>query len=175
MQPDQVTCCARALAGDARRQAIVKTPLKIRPATEADVETLFDIRCSVTENFQSRAELESIGICTESVKEMIISGDYFTVVVEKDQNPIGFAMARISEGYVFACFVRPDHEGQGAGKLLLKAVEDDLFRVGIKQAWLSTDSNQEFRAYGFYRHLGWVDAGYQEDGEIKLVKDLKNA
>ena len=146
--------------------------MRLRPAATSDVETLFDIRCSVTQNHESRAELKAMGIDCESVCDMIESGDYCTLIAEIDERPAGFAMARISEGYLFACFVREEFEGQGVGKRLLSAVEEILLQAGRQQAWLSTDANPEFRAFGFYRHLGWTRAGDLENGEIRLVKKL---
>ena len=103
---------------------------------------------------------------------MLADPDHFAIIAERDGQPIGFAMAQYSEGYVFACFVRPEGEGRGVGKRLLKSVEAKLREAGVSRAWLSTDANPDFRARGFYRHLGWVDAGCLENGEIKLVKDL---
>jgi hypothetical protein len=62
-----------------------------------------DKKTTATENSQSREELAVLGATVESVKEMVASGDYIAAVAEKDGQPVGFAMARISEGYVFAC------------------------------------------------------------------------
>ena len=149
--------------------------MKLRSASVSDVETLFDIRCSVTENHQSREELASLGVTVASVKAMIESGDYVTTIADKDEQPVGFTMAQISEGYIFACFVRPESEGQGIGRALMDAAEEGLRRAGVKQAWLSTGPEQEFRAIGFYRHLGWADNGYLEDGQIRFTKTLQNA
>lgn len=148
-------------------------PMNLRTATPTDVETLFEIRCSVNENFQSRSELQSIGVDTASVSDMLASEDYFSIIAESKDKAVGFAMAQISEAYVFACFVRPEFEGQGAGRRLLEAVETKLAEAGVKQAWLSTDANPAYRARGFYRRLGWREAGQADDGEIRLVKDLR--
>lgn len=149
--------------------------MKLRCASVRDVETLFDIRCSVTENHQSREELALLGITVESVKEMIEGGDYVTTIAEKDEQPVGFTMAQISDGYLFACFVRPGFEGQRIGRALMDAAEEGLRRAGVKQAWLSTGPEHDLRAIGFYRHLGWTDDGYLDDGQIRFTKTLQNA
>ncbi|APX93773.1 hypothetical protein BWR19_12950 [Halomonas sp. 1513] len=146
--------------------------MNLRPATTADIETLFDIRCSVTENHQSRDELAGLGITVESVGEMVASDDYVTTIAEVECQAVGFSMAQVSEGYVFACFVRPGFHGQGVGGALMRAAEEGLRRAGVKQAWLSTSEDEGFRAPGFYRHLGWVDSGYLEDGQIRFTKVL---
>lgn len=146
--------------------------MTLRDARVDDVEALFDIRCSVTENHQSRDELAGLGITVESVGEMVASGDYVTTIAEIGGQPVGFSMAQISEGYVFACFVRPGCHGQGVGGALMKAAEEGLRRAGVKEAWLSTGEEERFRAPGFYRHLGWVDNGHLEDGQIRFTKRL---
>lgn len=146
--------------------------MNLRPATIADIETLFGIRCSVTENHQSRNELAELGITVESVGAMVESGDYVTTMAEVDGQVVGFSMAQISECYVFACFVRPGFHGQGVGGALMKAAAEGLRGAGIKCVWLSTSEEEHFRAPGFYRHLGWVDSGYLEDGQIRFTKML---
>ena len=99
--------------------------IDLRAATPGDVETLFDIRCSVIENHQSRGELAAIGVTPDSVRRMIESGDYLSTIAAVDGRDV-ITMARISEGYVFACFVRPDCEARGVGKALMLAMDEDF-------------------------------------------------
>ena len=146
--------------------------MKLRQATIRDVASLFDIRCSVRENYQSREELMRLGITEESVGRMIAGGDYVTTISEHAGQAVGFTMAQISEGYIFACFVRPGFEGRGFGRALLQAAESGLRRAGVTRAWLSTGGEEDLRAAGFYRHLGWKDDGYLDDGQIRFVKNL---
>lgn len=148
--------------------------MKLRPALSNDVEILFDIRCSVVENYQSREELASLGITNQSIKEMIEGGDYITTIVEEDGQPVGFSMAQISEGYVFACFVKPEFEGKGFGRALMDATEEGLRRGGVQKAWLSTGPESELRAAGFYVNLGWYQDGYLDDGQVVFRKALIN-
>lgn len=150
--------------------------MKLRSACGIDTETLFDIRCSVVENYQSREELVELGITTQSVKEMIEEGDYITTIVEEEGQAVGFSMAQVSEKYVFACFVRPEFEGNGFGRALMSSIEKGLRKEGVQKAWLSTGPEQELRAPGFYMHLGWYKDGYLDDGQIifrKILIDTK--
>lgn len=146
--------------------------IHIRPATPEDVAAIFGVRCSVSENHMSLEELGALDITPETVREMISGGGYIVPVALVDEKIAGFAMAEISEGYVFALFVRPDQEGKGLGRALMQIVESGLAKHGIQEAWLATGSEPGIRAPGFYRHLGWVDSGFMDDGQLKFCKTL---
>ncbi len=146
--------------------------MKLRAATIYDVDALFDIRCSVVENHQSREELAALGITVETVAEMIEGGDYVTTVAEVQGRLVAFTMAQISQAYVFACFIRPEYEGKGIGKVLMNAAEGGLRRAGVSEAWLSTGADPDLRAIGFYRYLGWRESGFLDDGQIIFKKKL---
>ena len=141
----------------------------IRVASEADVESLFDIRTSVLENHQSRADLARVGVTPDSVAQMLHSSFRAWIASERKQD-VAFSMADASEATVFAMFVRPAFEGRGLGRILMKRAEDWLFKQGCVEIWLLTDANRDVRANGFYRHLGWDDAGIQQDGQVKFTK-----
>jgi GNAT superfamily N-acetyltransferase len=145
----------------------------IREATAADVEMLFDIRCSVTENHMSRKQLARANISSASLERMITGGDYVTPVVEAGGQAVAFAMAQVSRGYLFALFVRPGHEKKGFGKTALQAAEAGLRERGVRFAWLSTGQDESLRAHGFYRHLGWTQTGFMSDGQAKYEKALE--
>lgn len=151
-----------------------KHEMILRKVTAGDVDTLFDIRCSVVENFQSKEELAELGITRETITEMICDGNYVAYLAEVDNIPVGFTMAEISEGYVFACFVRPAYERKGVGRALMEKTEAELRHLGVTQAWLSTGSDENLRAIGFYSRLGWKRTGFLEDGQIRFEKNLIN-
>lgn len=145
---------------------------QIRPATSEDVTAIFDVRCSVRENHMSREELAALDITPKTVREMITGGDYIVPVALIGEKIVGFAMAQISESYVFALFVRPEHEGKGLGRALMHEVESGLVEHGVTEASLCTGSEEGIRAPGFYRHLGWVNSGFMDDGQLKFCKTL---
>lgn len=146
--------------------------IQIRPATPEDVAAIFDVRCSVRENHMSRDELAALDITPETVREMITGGDYIVPVALIGGAIAGFAMSQISEGDVFALFVCSEHEGKGLGRALMREVESGLKEHGVADAWLFTGAEEGIRAPGFYRHLGWVESGLMEDGQIKFCKPL---
>lgn len=143
--------------------------MKIREARNPDIETLFEIRTSVRENYQSREEIAALGITPTTVAQMLKT-DCRAWIAELDNRPIGFAIANATQATIFGLFVLPNFEGRGAGRALLQAAENWLRSRGNDEIWLTTGNDPNLRAYGFYLHLGWTIAGLQEDGEVKLVK-----
>ncbi len=149
----------------------------IRIAQFDDIETLFDIRTSVTENHQSREEIAALGITPDSVAEMLET-DCCAWIADLDQMPIGFSIANKTDRTIFGIFVRPNYEGQGAGRCLMQAAEDWLWAAGAQEIWLVTGNDPKLRAYGFYLHLGWIAAGMETEGpfmgEMKFIKKLEH-
>ncbi|MEM0981052.1 MAG: GNAT family N-acetyltransferase [Cyanobacteria bacterium P01_H01_bin.58] len=149
----------------------------IRVAQLDDIETLFAIRTSVTENYQSREEIAALGITPTSVAEMLQT-DCRAWVAEMGNQPIGFVIANKTEQTIFGVFVRPTSENQGVGRKLMQAAENWLWEAGIAEIWLVTGNDPALRAYGFYLHLGWTPVGIQTDGpfagEMKFIKKQMN-
>lgn len=150
--------------------------MNIRIAQENDIDTLFEIRTSVVENYQSRQEIAELGITPESVIKMLET-DCCAWVAEIDNRPIGFSIANATEQTIFGIFVLPAFEGQGAGRALMQAAENWLWSRGMEEIWLVTGNNPGLRAYGFYLHLDWIPVGVESDGdfigEMKFVKRRK--
>lgn len=143
--------------------------MKIREACSEDVETLFEIRTSVSENYMSREELASEGITPETVVQMLQT-DYKAWVAEIEEQLIGFSMVHTPEKTIFAMFISPDFQGRGVGRLLMKKAENWLWMQGAEEIWLLTTNNPNFRSYGFYLHLGWTPTDVQPDRQIKFIK-----
>ncbi|WP_316431397.1 hypothetical protein [Leptolyngbya sp. NK1-12] len=70
--------------------------MNIRVAELDDTETLFEIRTSVIENYQSREEIAALGITPESVAQMLET-DCCAWIAEIDEQPIGFSIANATE------------------------------------------------------------------------------
>ncbi|OLP18526.1 GNAT family N-acetyltransferase [Leptolyngbya sp. 'hensonii'] len=147
--------------------------MKIRTAQREDIETLFDIRTSVVENFQSREEIAELGITPASVAKMLET-DCCAWVAEIGDRAMGFSIANATEKTIFGIFILPNFEGQGAGRALMQVAENWLWSKGIEEIWLVTGNDPRLRAYGFYLHLGWIPVGIESDGdfrgEMKFVK-----
>ena len=140
--------------------------INIRPAQVTDVVSIFDIRTSVTENHLSREELKQMGITEEVVSDMIQTSLCTWVAIENEK-VIGFSMILPDEGCLFAAFVLPEYEGKGAGRRLVTAAEQELFKQH-ETAWLETDKRS--RAAKFYIQLGWGNKTEISDTDIRLEK-----
>lgn len=140
--------------------------INIRQALVSDVDSIFEVRTSVIENHLSREEMRQMGI-TESIVADLIHKSSCTWVAVENEKIIGFSMILPDEGCLFAAFVLPEYESKGAGRRLVMAAEQELFKHH-DIAWLETDKNS--RAAKFYRHLGWGNETYINDVDIRLEK-----
>lgn len=143
--------------------------MDIREAQLEDIATLFKIRTSVVENYLSRQEVADLDITPATVATMLQT-DCCAWVAQIDRELIGFTIADIAHGTIFALFVLPAYEGQGAGRALIEKAEQWLRSLGFSEIWLLTGNNPNLRAYGFYQHLGWIPDEVQPDGLIKFIK-----
>lgn len=140
--------------------------MNIRKAQLTDIETLFKIRTSVVENYQSREEIAELGITPESVAQML-QADCCAWIAEIDGKPIAFSIANATEKTIVGVFVLPSFEKRGAGRGLMEKAENWLFSQDIEEIWLLTGNDSKLRAYGFYLHLGWTPIGVISDGEME--------
>lgn len=143
--------------------------MPIRIARPADVPSLFDVRTSVRENYQSVEDLARVGVTPETVATML-DGEGRGWVAEENGKIVAFSMADAAQATVFAMFVQPGYEGKGLGRALMDEAEQWLFARGCDEIWLLTDRNPSVRANGFYQHLGWRNDGVQEDGQVRYTK-----
>ncbi|MDI9768158.1 GNAT family N-acetyltransferase [Pantoea dispersa] len=140
--------------------------INIRTAKAADVDAIFYVRTSVTENHLSREEMQRIGI-TENVVADLIEKSCCAWVATDNEKIIGFSMILPDEGCLFAAFVLPEYEGRGIGRRLVEIAEKELFRHH-EIAWLETD--KQSRAAKFYIQLGWGNKIDINDTDIRLEK-----
>lgn len=138
----------------------------VRIANEADISTIFNIRTRVKENHLSHDQLTAMGITPESIREAITQAPC-AWIAEIGGVPVGFSMADIEDGCVFAAFVLPEFEGQGLGRLLMEKAEAFLFQRH-PLIWLETA--EASRASGFYRKLGWLAVATLPEGDVRFEK-----
>ncbi|RWU23076.1 GNAT family N-acetyltransferase [Pseudomonas alkylphenolica] len=140
----------------------------LRLASPSDIELLFDIRTSVTQNHLSREQLHEMGITADALRDAMHKAPC-AWIAEWQQEAAGFVMVDHDEGELFALFVRPQHEGKGIGQLLLHQAEAALFQRH-EVIYLITDGDETIRANGFYRRLGWTVSGAVDARDVRFEK-----
>lgn len=140
----------------------------IREAACEDIPALFDIRLSVVENAMTLRELEAAGVTPVSV-DAALQSDSRAWLAEVDGEPVGFCMANLDDGCLFALFIRPGFEGRGLGRELIAKAESLLFKRH-ETIWLTTGSNPDLRAHAFYQQHDWEAGGFADDGQVRYVK-----
>jgi ribosomal protein S18 acetylase RimI-like enzyme len=88
---------------------------------------------------------------------------------------VGFSMGDKDIGEMLVVAVLPEYEKRGIGKLLMELIQNWLFSHGHEEIWLLENPDPNIRAYGFYRKLGWVPAGFHQSGHqiLKLYKSSR--
>src|SRR6185369_10246940 len=135
----------------------------IREATRDDLDDLQRIRGLVRENRLSYA------IPDERVLAAIETRGRGWVA-EHDGEMVGFSMADLEDGSIWALFLLPEWEGRGLGRALLDRAVAWLEQQECPRVWLSTAPGT--RAEGFYARLGWERVGMTEGGEVRFERQL---
>lgn len=143
--------------------------MEIRSAGRSDAGAMMEIRRTVRENAISAARLAILGITEQSIGDMLASS-HAGFCAEEEGEVIGFSMAELETGWVFALFVHPKFEGRGAGRALLAAAVNSLRATGHRRAVLSTDPGT--RAFRFYDRAGWRYSGTNDLGEAIFELDI---
>jgi GNAT superfamily N-acetyltransferase len=134
---------------------------RIREAVADDIAPMHAIRMAVREN-----RLADPGWLTPAMYRACLAdtGVANTWVSESDGVMTGFCAVRIAERDIWALFVDPDREGQGAGRALLDTATRWMFGRGIAAIELST--TPDTRADRFYRDAGWQRGELTAKGEV---------
>lgn len=135
--------------------------VRIRPAVAADIPGMMQVRISVREN-----TLSDPGRITEADYTDYLFERGRGWVAESGGAILGFAVADLQEGNVWALFVHPDAEGRGLGRRLHDGMLNWYFGRSEKTLWLSTAPGT--RAEGFYRAAGWQVVGWHGKDELRL-------
>ena len=128
----------------------------LREIVTADIPTLFRLRVQTWHNPHGAEELTRLGITPDSVAHLLAT-THRGWIAEVENAPVGFVMGNRATGEMWVIAVLAAFETQGIGRALLAKVESWLFACGHHSLWLTTDPDENYRAVGFYRHLGWQD------------------
>lgn len=135
--------------------------MTIREATIDDIQHIQIVRNLVKENILSNPDLVTDEDCRVFITER---GKGW--VCETDNQIIGFSIVDLENSNIWALFVHPEFDKQGAGRWLHDVMLDWYFRQTDKTVWLGTEPHT--RAEAFYRKAGWKAVGTRDNGEIKF-------
>lgn len=133
--------------------------LFFRQATPDDAAACIAIRSQTRENAFTAAELLQHGITPEAIATQIADRTICGYVCTRATDIVGYCFGALSTGEIIVLAVLPAYEHKGLGRSLLEMVLDDIRRTGADRAFLGCTTNPHARAFGFYRHLGWVSTG----------------
>ena len=139
--------------------------IRIRNAKKGDLKDVAEIL--MTESVKKPYnEKFTPGSAKKDVLEFFENSLY---VVTDGEKIIGFVASHIvnsdkTKAYIDELWIRSEHQGRGAGKILVKFVEDMYKRKGLSCIRLTTKKNA--KSYGFYKKLKYKDAElvYMEKG-----------
>jgi GNAT superfamily N-acetyltransferase len=137
----------------------------LRRARLEDLHEIYDVRQSATENRLYESREVFLEIARPLVAERLC-----WVCEARNGRIVGFGAVDAASGAIDVLYVRPDMEGRGIGKGLLRKCCDDLLLRGHRLAWLTT--GVDTRAEGFYRKLGWRSFPSKTHGEVLFRRSL---
>ncbi len=163
---------------------------KIRPATISDIPSIVEIRLgAVTEEDISEFGVPEDNLYSSitKLKEIWNFGnrlkDGFEVFVSEEQGKvIGFIVFTMKrDDNIDNIVVAKDERGKGVGRALVEFVEELAKSRGFSVLKTDTTENAEgvpWRAYGFWRKMGYEDKGVRLSTEygfkvIPLTKNLE--
>ena len=157
----------------------------IRKACLKDYRTIVNIMKESTTEEEVEEFVPPEGISPKflgELKDELNRLDNSVIIAEKKGIPVGFAFYRPTKNSVEIeeVDVRKEFQGQGIGKALIRHIENVAKERGLKRLITGTSINKEgkqWKAYGFWIHIGFADTGKRIDGPqglryAKLVKQL---
>lgn len=137
----------------------------LRKARRTDIDALFAVREAVTEN-RLHEPIEEF----RKLAAPVIAAGLCWLCEAGDGRVLGFSACEPATGAIEVLYVRPDAEGRGIGRALLRKSCDDLLLRGHGHAWLTTTAGT--RAEGFYRKLGWRSFPSKTPTEVLFRRGL---
>jgi GNAT superfamily N-acetyltransferase len=147
-------------------------PITVRPAAEADVGAACDVlRRSIRElcvaDHGHDEHVLSAWLANktpENVRAWISSASSFSVVAVEGAEVRGFGLVQ-NDGEIQMCYLVPEAQYRGAGKLMLRALEEQAARWRLQGVFLTSSVT----AKRFYERNGYV-----QSGEPKSVYGLRS-
>jgi putative acetyltransferase len=154
----------------------------IRHATEADAESILDLRCAAIRAFGSeryheeqveRWAAQPLG--SAPYLESIRNESESVVVAEANGELAGFGRVELDTGVVSAVYVHPEYARNGVGSELLSHLESRARESGIDSMTLHASLNAVpfYEAYG-YERISTVTHEVTGGVELACVEMVRN-
>ncbi|HGF4017998.1 N-acetyltransferase family protein [Burkholderia cenocepacia] len=140
-----------------------------RKAVPGDAAECIALRARTRENAFTEAQLRALGITVESWDDGIRDGLFSGHVCRVRGRMVGYCFGDTGSGEIVVLAMLPEYEGAGIGKRLLRRVIDDFAANGFTSLFLGCSTDPASRSYGFYRHLGWIPTGEQDDAGDEIL------
>lgn len=153
--------------------------VNVRPGRAGDGEALRAIERRAGERFRDVGMAEIADDQPMSMDRLAVYADAGRCWVAADATdvPVGYVVVDVVDGnaHIEQVTVDPDHQGRGAGRLLLDRVAAWAMERGMPALTLTTFRDVPWNA-PLYRHLGFCDLGDDELGqELRRLRDEEAA
>ena len=138
----------------------------VRPAREEDLDPLIELgRRSWLSAFAQTAPFALIAWWVREDRTARLYRQHWRdlIVLEQDAGIIGLVQPMQAE--INGLWVHPDHQGTGAGTLLLLTGEQIIGRAGHQRAWLMCSTFNP-KALAFYRRRGYVETQREREAHV---------
>lgn len=129
-----------------------------------------EIRGKTRDNPIAPEYLRSIGVTEESWGKLMDSGTIIGAVFECNGQVVGYCYADTETREILVLAVLAEFDGQGIGKKLLTDMLARLHQLSDQKVWLAATPEPNYRAYGFYRHMGWKPTGNFDDNGDEILE-----
>lgn len=147
--------------------------ISYRKANPKDLPQCTRVRGLTRDNPLDEATLRSIGVTDEIWGAKIDEDTYVGWVAQHNNQLVGFCFADSESGEILVLAILAEFDGLGIGRQLLNRAVNALFEKGFDKLWLAAAPDPKMRAYGFYRHLGWISTGTYDDNGDELLTFTK--
>lgn len=148
--------------------------VQYREAKTGDVARCIEIRGMTRENPIPVEILKQFGVTEQSWKFEMEQKRTVGVILEHQDQVVGFCFGDIVMGEVQSLAVLPEFESHGYSKIMVSLITEKLFQLGFERLWLAASPSPEIRTHGFYRHLGWKPTGEKDKYGDELLEFTKH-
>lgn len=148
-----------------------KRKIEIRSYKLEDLEVFTSMFTTYFVNdFKIEISHEGAKKMCEKISREVLTGILGLDLLIIEGHPIGFINSQVDSdksdwceregwGFIREVYVRKDHRGQDLGMRLVHHVEENFYKQGINNVYLTSDDSKEF----------WIACGYEDSGKVSTI------